>query len=486
VNKLRALLALIVTFRHLEAELYARAEKIPGDTLTEAQHAELKTWAESQPKVGDEAARAAELRASKAQLDLVKQARSFAVELSDDEINSVRDTEAAKDMLLRKVAAKHEKRPTDPVSTGVIVTADGTDKVRAAAVDGLLASTLGVRACGESKDQGMRRKSPCEILKALVPELRDADKDQVANFAVGKRNGLALRDANQSAANFSTVLGNYADKVVILGYNSAPRTHEMWTTERLVDDFKDVYGASVVAGLLKEQSAKGVPAEEMNLTEKNYNAALGLFMRTLKFAYQDWRNDDLGQFAEQLRMIGMIAANTEEQQVYKELLAATWTNHITTTAAFWSDTNDRLKFQGFAKTQAALESKTVTVGDETIQINPVMGFMLVTPNRYNAALSAVGQGSAGQGPIPIPVAGNIKVIKSPWLANSALSGYSTDDYYLGAANGDGFKVLRDRLFPAPRVVQIDAGATPDQHFLVMHAFRAKLAAQDFLQKGDWA
>jgi hypothetical protein len=273
---------------------------------------------------------------------------------------------------------------------------------------------------------------------------------------------------------------------VIIGYNSAPRTHEMWTTERLVDDFKDVYGASVVAGLLKEQSAKGVPAEEMNLTEKNYNAALGLFMRTLKFAYQDWRNDDLGQFAEQLRMIGMIAANTEEQQVYKELLAATWTNHITTTAAFWSDTNDRLKFQGFAKTQAALESKTVTVGDETIQINPVMGFMLVTPNRYNAALSAVGQGSAGQGPIPIPVAGNIKVIKSPWLANSTLSGYSSDDYYLGAANGDGFKVLRDRLFPAPRVVQIDAGATPDQHFLVMHAFRAKLAAQDFLQKGDWA
>ena len=486
LNKLRAILALIVTYRHLEAELLARAEKIPGDTITEAQHAEIKTWADAQPKAGDEAARAAELRASKAQLDLVKQARSFDVEVSEDEVNSVRDLDGAKDMLLRKVAAKQEKRPTDPVSTGVVVTADGTDKVRAAAVDGLLASTLGVRACGDAKDLGLRRKSPCEILKALVPELRDADKDQVANFAVGKRSALHLRDANQSAANFSTVLGNYADKAVILGYNSAPRTHEMWTTERLVDDFKDVYGAATVAGLLKEQSAKGVPAEEMNLTEKSYNAALGLFMRTLKFTYQDWRNDDLGQFAEMLRLIGQIAANTEEQQVYKELLAATWTNHITTTAAYWSDTNDRLKFQGFAKTQAALESKTVTVGDETIQINPVLGFVLCTPNRYNAALSAVGQGSAGQGPIPVPVAGNVRVIKSAWLANASLSGYSSDDYYLGAANGDGFKVLRDRLFPAPRVVQIDAGATPDQHFLVMHAFRAKLAAQDFLQKGDWA
>jgi hypothetical protein len=129
---------------------------------------------------------------------------------------------------------------------------------------------------------------------------------------------------------------------------------------------------------------------------------------------------------------------------------------------------------------------TLRRGDETVQINPVLGFVLTTPNRYNAALSAVGQGSAGQGPIPIPVAGGVRVIKTPWLANSSLSGYSTDDYYCGATNGDAFKVLRDRLFPAPRVVQIDAGATPDQHFLVMHAFRAKLAAQDFLQKGDWA
>ncbi|MEY2654749.1 MAG: hypothetical protein RLZZ524_1777, partial [Pseudomonadota bacterium] len=253
VNKLRAILALIVTYRHLEAELLARAEKIPGDTITEAQHAELKTWADAQPKAGDEAARAAELRASKAQLDLVKQARSFAVELSDDEINGVRDAAAASDLLLRKVAAKQEKRPTDPVATGVVVTADGTDKVRAAAVDGLLASTLGIRACGDAKDLGLRRKSPTEILKALVPELRDADKDQVAKFAVGQRSGLNLRDANQSAANFTTVLGNYADKAVIMGYNSAPRTHELWTTERLVDDFKDVYGSAVVAGLLKEQ-----------------------------------------------------------------------------------------------------------------------------------------------------------------------------------------------------------------------------------------
>jgi hypothetical protein len=212
LNKFRAVLALILIHRHLEAELLARAEKLPGDTLSDAQHAELRTWAEAQAKPGDADAQTA----LRAQLDLVKQARGFAVELSDDEINSVRTSAAATDMLLRKVATKQEKRPTDSVATRVEITADATDKLRDAAVDGLLASTMGYRACGETKDLGLRRKSPCEIFKALVPELRDADKDQVANFAVGRRSGLHLRDANQSAATFTAVLGNYADKVVLM------------------------------------------------------------------------------------------------------------------------------------------------------------------------------------------------------------------------------------------------------------------------------
>jgi HK97 family phage prohead protease len=484
MNKLRAILALIATFPLLSKEIAARAEKLEGDTITEAQHTELRTWCEAQPKEGDEKKRAAELAALKAQRDIVIQARSFDVDLTQEEVEAVRTTEDAKDLLLRAVAAKRETRPAGTVQ--VQVTADETDKRNAAAVDGLLACTLGRSALGADKDLGLRRKTPLEIIKAMVPELRDADNDQLARFASRQTGGLRLRDANQSAANFTNVLGNFADKVVMVGYNSAPRTHELWTSERLVDDFKDVYGAALKTGLLEEQTAKGAPAKEIAFAEAAYNASLGLFMRTLKVTYQDWRNDDLGTFADALRQVGNMAANTEEWQVYKALLAATWTNHITTTAAFWDDTNDRLKFKGFASVQAALESKTATVGAETVQINPVLTKVLVTPNRYNAAMAAIGQGSAGQGPIPVPVQNGVQVIKSPWLANSSLSGYSTDDFYLVAGGGEPFKVLRDRLFPQPRVMQLDAGSTPDMHFLIMHAFRAKLASQDFLQKGDWS
>lgn len=485
VNKLRAILALIAVNRHLEAELLARADKIAGDTITDAQHDELKRYcAENPVKTGpDEKTRAAELAALKAQRDIVIQARSFEVDLDQAEVEAVRSTEDAQALLLRALAAKKPNTPAGKVA--LVVTADETDKRNDAAVDGLIAATLGARHCA-GQDLGLRRKSPREIIKAMVTDLRDADNDQVARFASRQYNGLRLRDANQSAANFSTVLGNYADKVVMIGYNSAPRSHELWTTVRLVDDFKDVYAAGLKTGLLEEQVAKGAPAKEINFSEANWNAALGLFMRTLKVTYQDWRNDDLGVFAEALRMVGNMAANTEEWQVYKALLGATWTNYITTTAAFWDDTNDRLKFQGFGKTQAALESRTATVGSETVQVNPVLSHVLVTPHRYNAALAAVGQGSAGQGPVPVPVQGGVQVVKSPWLANSSLSGYSTDDFYLIAANGDPVKVLRDRLFPQPRVMQLDPGASPDMHFLIMHAFRAKLASQDFTQKGDWS
>ncbi len=482
VKYLRAILALINKHRHLESELMKRGEAV----TTDEQLAELTRWADTQPppQAGDEKERAEQLKAITAQRDIVRMAQGFALELSDDELNGIRSLADGQALLLRKVGEKNKKTPASDVQ--VIVTHDETDKRRDAAVDGLLVSTLGVRAVGDAKDLGLRRKSPCEILKALVPELRDADKDVIARFATGQMKGLNLRDANQSAANFTTVLGNYADKAVLVGYNTEARTHEQWTSERLVDDFKTVYGAAVQAGLLEEQVVKGAPGKEMNLTEKSYNATLGLFLRTIKFTYQDWRNDDLGLFAELLVLAGQIAANTEEWQVYKSVVEAIWTNYTTTSAAFWSDTNDRVKYQGFGNTQADLESRKVTVGSESVQINPVLGAVLVTPKRFAAARAVVGLGAVGNGPAAMPVDSGIKVIKTPWLSNSTLNGYNADDYFLVARNMQPVKVLRDRLFPRPRVMQIDAGATPDMHFLVMHAFRAKLAAQDGMQKGDWA
>jgi hypothetical protein len=497
VKYLRAILALCINHRHLEAEILARGEKVGTDD----QLADLTRWVESQPKPtaapkpGDEAKRADELRRANLHLDLIDLARTHQVQLTRDDLKDIATREAGLELIMQRNAKANELRPGQTIP-GVQVLADGTDKRNDAAVDGLLHACFGQRdidLLGTAKptQTGMRQYGPQEIVRELLgTEAQRWNRDQIAMFASRtEMHRLQLRDANQSAANFATVLGNFADKAVLIGYNSSPRTHEAWTTERLVDDFKDVYGAAIASGLLAEQTSKGQPATEINFLEKSWNAKLGLFMRTIKFTYQDWRNDDLGLIADQLRNAGVLGANTEEWQVYKTLLALTWTNYKTTTAAFYDDTNDRLSWKGFGAALGDFESRTLTIGDEKIQLNPVLGTVIATPKRAQAARAILGQGPAVNGaPMAQPVVGgqNVKVVSTGWLANSTLTGYNADDYYLVAGNMDGMKVLRDRLYRTPRVMQIPAGSTPDMAYLVAHAFRAATASQDAMHQGDWA
>lgn len=494
---LRAILALIETHRHLEAEILSRAEKVD----TDAKMDELRAWCTSQPAkpatptapAGDEAARAKELaegRRAQLQLDLLNVARSHGVELTTDDLKPVETREAGLTLILERAAKKDERRQ-DNVGGHIEVGRSDAEKRRAAAIDGMLAGTFGSRdiaLLGEdhAKDLGMRRFGLRQILEELVPEARRWNNEQRAAF-FGREGlyDLGLRDANQSAANFSTILGNYANKAVLIGYRSQKITHVRWTTERMVDDFKTVYGAAVAAGLLKEQTAKGAPAEEINLLEKSYNGSLGLFMRSATWTYQDKRNDDLGQFADMLRNVGVIGATTEDYQVYKLVLGATWTNHITTSAAFYDDTNKRLVHDGWGAALAGFENKVISLNGESVPVSPVLRFILCPAKRRQACLAVTGNvgltGAQAPGTDGMP-----EVITSPWLSNSSLSGYSADDYYLIAGNMDTVKVLRDRANPGPIVRQIAAGNNADENYLIMHAFRPVLASQDGMQKGDWA
>ena len=124
------------------------------------------------------------------------------------------------------------------------------------------------------------------------------------------------------------------------------------------------------------------------------------------------------------------------------------------------------------------------VGDESIPIQPVTRTLITPVKRRAAARAATGQGPANLLPQIAPDT-DIQVVSSPWLANASLTGFSADDYYLVAGNMDSIKVLRDLANPRPSIRQVDAGATPDQKYLVMHAFRALLATQDSMQKAQW-
>lgn len=454
---------------------------------------------EEDDDAGDESERASEiarLRSDNARLRLVETMRNLAhthnIDTTGFDFSRVTNEAAGLRALLKHQARNSNRRPNGPVGGSVTVGLDGTDKKRDAAVDALLVRHFSGRDLAHlgdaapKKDLGMRNLRPHEMIRALIPGGERLTRDQMLDFCTRQNiANLNLRDANQSAANFSVVLGNFADKAVQIGYNSHVITHSLWTTERQVDDFKEVYGVALQTGLLKEQDAKGSPGEEMNLEQKSYNAKLGLFLRTLMVTYQDWRNDDLGLFADSLRNVGVLGGSTEDYQVYKLLMGLTWTDYQTTSAAFYDDTNDRVAYTGLGTTQAALQDRRVTINDESIQLNPAPRYLIVPTKREAAALAATGQTVSNHLPQVVSPRNQMSVISSSWLTNPTLTGYSADDYYIVAGNMDAIKVLRDRLNPRPTVRMIDAGATPDMKLLVMHAFKAAVASQEAMQKGDW-
>lgn len=399
------------------------------------------------------------------------------------------DPAAAVRKMLADSAAQRSANGGQPIAVSQVV-ADGMQKRIDAAVDGFLAQS-GIRRRDDEKDLGMRRMSPLGIVRQFLTgfdvRAQNWDNDQLARFAARQLNDLQLRDANQIGATFANLLANVADKILIEGYKNAYQmTHSIWTRQRLVNDFKTVQGNAVLTGLMKEQLTKGAPAEEGQMVEQNYNAALGLFLTSFSFHYQDWRNDDLGELFDSVMGYGKIAAMTEDYQTYKLVMGATWTNRITTTAAFWDDTNDKPIYTGLEKTVAALNARKVTVGDVAVPIGAQAKFLLVPDikrARANIASGAAAPGAAYANPVS---GQGLTVVPVPWLTNTELTGNDADDYYLAAGNMDTVRMLKDRLNPAPTIRAADPGMTPDLAFFVMHAFRPAMAAQDGMQKGDWA
>jgi hypothetical protein len=424
-------------------------------------------------------------RAARAELhlDMLDLARSHGIELTRADLAKVAKREAGLDLILARKADAEKSQPA-PIAGRVTIGADAEDKKRAAAEDGLL-HALGYVAA-DAKNLGMRKGSPLEIVRHYTGAF-DAGRDDLAK--IGCRYDLAhvqVRGANQSAANFSNVLANVFDKIALAGYNGIQSTHQLWTRERLVSDFKTFTDAAVINGLLGEQTAKGVPADEMNLGEKSVTGALAIFHRRLTFTYQDWRNDDLGEFARLLSDASGIAKKTEDREAYKALLGATWTSNTTATAAVWDDTNQRFIFNKLDAVLAAIQDRTVAANGENVPLYAVPNVILA-PNARATQLEVVAGIKPANGvPVASPRGLSLNVISSPWLSNSSLTGYSADDYFAIDTRLSPVVFVRDRFAMTPTVTEKDAGMTPDRAWYIQHNVKAVLGTLDGSQKGDWA
>jgi len=122
-----------------------------------------------------------------------------------------------------------------------------------------------------------------------------------------------------STSDFPELLANTAGKAMQLGYENEPTTHQIWTGEKEVADFKEnsFVALSEAPGLL--EISEGAEYKHGAFGEAAEKFSIKTFGRMLKITRQMLINDDLGAFTMMPAAFGSSARRTEADLVYAKL-----------------------------------------------------------------------------------------------------------------------------------------------------------------------
>jgi len=164
------------------------------------------------------------------------------------------------------------------------------------------------------------------------PLVRDVERMNITAMAEnilsmnGKRNpGFGRADIIKAAlttSDFPELLANTAGKAMMLGYDTEPTTHQIWTGEKEVADFKEksFVALSEAPGLL--EVAEGAEYKHGAFGEAAEKFSIKTFGRMLTITRQALINDDLQAFTAMPAAFGSSARRTEADLVYAKLTGA--------------------------------------------------------------------------------------------------------------------------------------------------------------------
>lgn len=164
------------------------------------------------------------------------------------------------------------------------------------------------------------------------PLVRDVERMNITAMAEnilsmnGKRNpGFGRADIIKAAlttSDFPELLANTAGKAMMLGYDTEPTTHQIWTGEKEVADFKEksFVALSEAPGLL--EVAEGAEYKHGSFGEAAEKFSIKTFGRMLTITRQALINDDLQAFTAMPAAFGSSARRTEADLVYAKLTGA--------------------------------------------------------------------------------------------------------------------------------------------------------------------
>lgn len=311
--------------------------------------------------------------------------RDFDVEGADEAIVLGKSVEEAREMVMDQLRARNK---------GVSVTMGEaeSDKFRAAAQDAVLMAAGIPVADAAPGAQELRGYSMVEMARESLRR----ESGSTVNF--GDNMELA-RAAINSTSTFPAIMSNLANKSVMVGFNEAETTYQIWAGKGSNRDFKEAARVALSEAGTLELVPEGGQFKQDSFGEASARTKVATYGKLFSLTRQAIINDDLGLFSKIATKYGSAAKRLVNKMVYAQL---TGNVKMQDNVALFDSkhgnvagTGEALSVKAIAKAITAMRRQKGITGEATLNITPK--YLVVPPELEVTAYQIVNSTAAVDG-----------------------------------------------------------------------------------------
>lgn len=311
--------------------------------------------------------------------------RDFDVEGADEAIVLGKSIEEAREMVMGQLRARNK---------GVSVTMGEaeSDKFRAAAQDAVLMAAGIPVADAAPGAQELRGYSMIEMARESLRR----ESGSTVNF--GDNMELA-RAAINSTSTFPAIMSNLANKSVMVGFNEAETTFQIWAGKGSNRDFKEAARVALSEAGNLELVPEGGQFQQDSFGEASARTKVATYGKLFSLTRQAIINDDLGMFSKIATKYGSAAKRLVNKMVYAQL---TGNVKMQDNVALFDSkhgnvagTGEALSVKAIAKAITAMRRQKGITGEATLNVTPK--YLVVPPELEMTAYQIVNSTAAVDG-----------------------------------------------------------------------------------------
>ena len=310
--------------------------------------------------------------------------RDFDVEGADEAIVLGKSVDEARVMVMDQLRARN-------AGVSVKMGESESDKFRAAAQDAVLMAAGIPVAEAAPGAQELRGHSMVELA-------REALQREGLKANIGDNMELA-RAAINSTSTFPAIMSNLANKSVMVGFNEAETTYQIWAGKGSNRDFKEAarYALSEAGNL--ELVPEGGQFKQDSLGEASARTKVATYGKLFSLTRQAIINDDLGLFSKIATKYGSAAKRLVNKMVYAQLTGnVQMQDNIALFDAKHGNvagTGEALSVKAIAKAITAMRRQKGITGEATLNITPK--YLVIPPELEMTAYEIVNSTAAVDG-----------------------------------------------------------------------------------------